>query len=309
MLTLFACPKPFRGRIGVIQRNAIRSWTLLRPQPEIILFGDEEGIAAFADELGVRHVPKVARNEFGTPLLDDFFAQARDFAAHPVLCYVNADIILLDDFLPALNRVRGWRAHFLMVGRRTDVDIRELWDFLSRDAQARLREFALISGKQRPAEWIDYFAFSKDLAADLLPLAIGRIRWDNWLIWHARSLGAPVVDASRCVLAIHQNHDYSHHPQGEAGIWQGEEARRNNALVGGWWRHYTTADATHLLTASAIVSNPHHWVVKFKRAAHHTTAPVWHPFLDFTRPLRQRLGLRKKTSSNSNAVKHAPENP
>jgi len=43
MLTLFALPKPFRGRNGIIQQNAIRSWTLLEPTPEIILFGDEFG--------------------------------------------------------------------------------------------------------------------------------------------------------------------------------------------------------------------------------------------------------------------------
>jgi hypothetical protein len=308
MLTLFACPKPFRGHIGVIQRNAIRSWTLLRPQPEIILFGDEEGIAPLAKEFDVRHVPKIARNDFGTPLLDDLFGQARELAAHEVLCYVNADIILLDDFLPALERVRAWSSRFLMVGRRTDVDINDSWNFSLPDGQARLRELALISGKQRPAEWIDYFAFNKDLAVGILPLAIGRLRWDNWLIWHARALHAPVVDATRVVLAIHQNHEYSHHPEGQAGIWQGEEARRNTALIGAWWRHNTTADATHVLAEAAIVSNLHHWVVKFKRAAHHITAPIWHPVLDFTRPLRQRLGLRKKSPSNSSVATQAPGN-
>jgi len=37
MLTLFTIPKAFQGHTGVIQRNAIRSWTLLRPECEIIL--------------------------------------------------------------------------------------------------------------------------------------------------------------------------------------------------------------------------------------------------------------------------------
>ena len=50
MLTIFAVPKPFRGHIGVIQRNAIRSWTLLRPACDIILMGNEEGIAEIAAE-------------------------------------------------------------------------------------------------------------------------------------------------------------------------------------------------------------------------------------------------------------------
>src|SRR5712691_10486867 len=66
MLTIFATPKPFRGHIAVIQRNAIRSWTLLRPACEIILMGNDGGTADIAAEFGVRYVPDVARNTLGT---------------------------------------------------------------------------------------------------------------------------------------------------------------------------------------------------------------------------------------------------
>src|ERR1041384_2312036 len=102
MLTLYTIPKPFRDHIGVIQRNAIHSWTRLRPRCEIILFGDDAGVAAAAAELGVRHVPAIARNEYGTPLVSDVFAQAQRLATHELLCYINADIILTGDFLPAV---------------------------------------------------------------------------------------------------------------------------------------------------------------------------------------------------------------
>jgi hypothetical protein len=47
-MTIFAIPKPFIGQIGVIQKNAIASWTKLSPRPEIILFGDEIGTGAIA---------------------------------------------------------------------------------------------------------------------------------------------------------------------------------------------------------------------------------------------------------------------
>lgn len=52
MLTLFTIAKPFRGPFAVIQRNTIRSWTLLRPACEIILFGDDDGSAEIAAEFG-----------------------------------------------------------------------------------------------------------------------------------------------------------------------------------------------------------------------------------------------------------------
>src|SRR5579863_2067444 len=73
MLTMFTTPKPFRGHIGVIQRNALKSWTLLHPDLEVILFGDDEGAAVVAGEFGLRHEPHVERNEFGTNRLDSMF--------------------------------------------------------------------------------------------------------------------------------------------------------------------------------------------------------------------------------------------
>jgi hypothetical protein len=59
VLTIFTIAKPFHGHIDVIQANAINSWLRLCPQPEIILFGNDEGTASTASQLGVRYVPDV----------------------------------------------------------------------------------------------------------------------------------------------------------------------------------------------------------------------------------------------------------
>src|SRR5690242_19136057 len=118
MLTIFATPKPFRGHIAVIQRNAIRSWTLLRPACEIILLGDEEGIAETAAEFGLRHISDVARNSFGTPLVSDLFRQAQQLSSRNFFCYVNSDIVLMDDFMEAIRRVAKEKSRFLLVGHR-----------------------------------------------------------------------------------------------------------------------------------------------------------------------------------------------
>src|SRR5215472_14298206 len=123
MLTIFALPKAFRGHTGVIQRNAIISWTRLQPRPEIILFGLDEGTAEIAKELGLRHVPTIECNQYGTPLLSDLFKKARALATNGVLCYVNSDILLLDEFMTSVGEVAKWRSRFLMVGRRTNLDL------------------------------------------------------------------------------------------------------------------------------------------------------------------------------------------
>src|SRR5439155_17039784 len=51
MLTFFTTAKPFHGHDGIIQRNALRSWTLLHPEVEVNLFGSEEGAAQTAKQL------------------------------------------------------------------------------------------------------------------------------------------------------------------------------------------------------------------------------------------------------------------
>src|ERR1051325_11584226 len=109
MLSFFACPKPFTdSHTAVIQRNAITSWTLLRPRPEILLFGDENGTSEICAELGLRHVPEIARNDFGTPLVNDIFCKAQLFATYKALCYINADIILTNGFMPATDQIVAW---------------------------------------------------------------------------------------------------------------------------------------------------------------------------------------------------------
>ena len=62
MIALFTVPKPFIGHIDTIQRNAMLSWTLLRPECEILLFGDEVGTAEVGNELCLRHMAEVECN-------------------------------------------------------------------------------------------------------------------------------------------------------------------------------------------------------------------------------------------------------
>jgi hypothetical protein len=251
MLTLFAIPKPFRGHVGVIQRNAIKSWAMLRPACEIVLLGDDDGTRDMAKECGALHVPEVARNEFGTPLLDSVFAAAERVAANDVLCYVNADMMLMNDFMAAVIRLAGQKPRFLMIGQRWDVGIDRPWDFDQPDWEERLRSHVSCHGAFLDPYGPDYFVFPRGLWQTLPPFAVGRFFWDYWLIFRARSMGVPVVDATECVMAIHQIHDYSHAPIGKDGVWT-PEAQRNLALTGGHEHFFTVGDATHVLTRRSV---------------------------------------------------------
>jgi hypothetical protein len=299
MITFFSTPKPFRGHIGVIQRNAIQSWKLAHPDAEVILFGSEEGAAEVANELRARHESEVDRNSLGTPLLSSLFDRAERLARHDRLCFLNADILLTEDFLAASKRLAQVHPRSLMVGRRCDVDITEPWDFSKPDWGNRLRLLARERGRLRPPQWIDFFVFPRGLLFQQVPpFAVGRPGYDNWLLWKVRSMRVPVVDATQVVLAIHQNHDYSHHPGGQSGLWQDIEARQNYALLGKG--HFATVDnATHRLTAKGLRPNYYHWVALAKRKASAARNATWFALLGLTRPLRRWLGLRQRQIPNS----------
>ncbi len=292
MITFFSTPKPFRGHIGIIQRNAIHSWMLTHPDAEVILFGNEEGAAEAAREFGARHEPDINRNSHGTPLLSSLFGRADALARHNRLCFLNADILLTDDFAAADAKLARLHDRSLLVGRRCDVDITEPLDFLNPDWCSQARALARARGKHRPSQWIDYFVFPRGLLhGQMPPFAVGRPGYDNWLLWKVRSMGVPVVDASDVVLAIHQNHDHSHHPGGRKGLWQDVEAQQNYALMDG---HFASIDnSTHRLTARGLRPNYYHWVAKARRAAQGARSAAWFGLLDATRPVRRWLGLHQ----------------
>jgi len=281
VLTLFALPKAFRGTIGVIQSNAIRSWLILGSECEVILLGDDEGTAQICSELGIRHIPNVERNEYGTPLVSSIFEIGQHAAMHQIVCYLNADIILLDDFLPAIRQVQ--RHRFLLTGQRWDLEIKEPVNFDRPDWAARLRTSAIQHGQLHPPSGFDYFVFPVGLFQNVPPLAIGRGGWDNWLLYRARAMKAPVIDATQMITAIHQNHDYSHHPQGTVGVWQGPERDRNVKLMGGTDNGFSLEYATLLLTPKGLhmASTPLHLYFRMR------AVPALHPRLHFLlRPFR-----------------------
>jgi hypothetical protein len=251
MITLFSCPKAFLGLMNVIQRNAIQSWRSLDPKVEVVLMGDDDGTSEVAKEFGLRHIPDVARNVSGTPLISSLFEKAQEQATHERMCYVNADILFMSDFMRAIQRVIHDMPGSLMVGRRWNLDVKEPLDF-STDWETRLAQEVSCRGKLAPHFAIDYFVFPKGTLAEIPPFAVGRPAWDNWVLYRARREGIPVVDLTRAVTVIHQNHDYSHHPGGWAGAMKGEESKQNIQLAGEVGHVYSLLDAQYCLTQNGV---------------------------------------------------------
>jgi hypothetical protein len=70
--------------------------------------------------------------------LDHMFHRAQQLARFPLCGYVNCDIILLHDFLEALQRTADAYPKFLMVGKHGDMDITAPLPFTSPNWQSQL---------------------------------------------------------------------------------------------------------------------------------------------------------------------------
>jgi hypothetical protein len=246
LLTIFSAPKSFIDpHINVIQRNAIQSWLHLGTDVEVLLIGEEPGMREVATEYNVHQLPNVARNHAGTPLVSSIFDLARHASRSPLLAYLNADILLLPDFITAAKLVNHQLDYFLMIGQRWDLDVRDLLDF-SYGWEQHLCSDVGARGQMHLPAGSDYFLFSRSQFVEMPDFAIGRAGWDNWMIYYARQKGWPVIDGTPSIMAIHQDHDYRHLPGGRPHYEQ-PESRQNEALAGGSSNLYMVLDSDRQL--------------------------------------------------------------
>ena len=263
-ITLFSAPKPFTNpHIAMIQRNAVKSWTLL-PDVEVILLGNEAGLAEAAQELGVEHIPEVELNANGTPLISSMFQLARENSHSDLLCIINADMLLMPDFLEAARSSRLQRDSFVLLSQRWDLDITQPIEF-TEGWQNRLSSTVHRRGSLHRPAGSDFFLFPRSCYIDLPDFTIGRAGWDNWMIYKARREKWTVIDCTPSVMIIHQNHDYSHLPGGKPH-YEHPDTNENIRLAGGEANiRYTILDATHQLAPGGKLVRPKLSYLRFMR--------------------------------------------
>ncbi|MEN6579020.1 MAG: hypothetical protein ABFD05_00165 [Anaerolineaceae bacterium] len=255
LLTLFTAPKPFTNpHVDLIQRNALRSWQALGEDVSVVLVGDEAGMAQVAKEMHFLHLPQVACNALGTPLISSIFALARSVNDSPYLVYANADIILFPELLEVVPKVGAEMERFLMIGQRWDFEVTEPLKFDQGWVQP-LRQRAHTQGKLHIRTGSDYFVYPRGCFQELPDFTVGRAGWDNWMIYQARLKGWAVVDATNALDVIHQSHDYSHLPNGQAH-YRLPETGENIRLAGGRRTIFEIDDSTHAIIRGKIEPVP-----------------------------------------------------
>ncbi|HEY9529637.1 MAG TPA: hypothetical protein VIR02_21275 [Anaerolineales bacterium] len=263
-ITLFSAPKPFTNpHIAMIQRNAIQSWTLL-PDVQVILLGNEVGLAETANDLGVKHIPEVELNANGTPLISSMFQLARENSHGDLLCIINADMILMPDFVEAARLSRLQRDRFVLLSQRWDLEVTQPIEF-TEGWQNRLSSTVHRQGSLHRPAGSDFFLFPLSCYIDIPDFTIGRAGWDNWMIYKARKEKWTVIDCTPSVMIVHQNHDYSHLPGGKPH-YEHPDTNENIRLAGGEANiRYTILDATHQLSPGGKLVRPKPSYLRFMR--------------------------------------------
>ncbi len=264
LITLFSAPKAFIDpHIAMIQRNAIQSWKALGDSVEVLLLGEEEGFEKIARELGVRWIPELQQNSDGTPLISSMFEQAMKNGQGKLMAIVNADIILLPDFVKTAQSIAEQDKPFLLMGQRWDLDVRKPLSFAG-EWHSELSMFVQQEGKLHKSKGSDYFIFPREAFPHFPKFAIGRAGWDNWTIYHARKEGWLVIDATEAITVIHQQHDYSHLPGGKIHYTL-PESDENLRIAGGKRHIFTLFDTNFRLDRKGQIRNAPLNPVKIKR--------------------------------------------
>ena len=251
-LTICCTPKRFDGQFRRIQLNAFRSWAALDPRPFVMVFGSESGTREVCEEFGFTHFPEVKTSPSGIPYLDDLLTKARAECVTSHLGYVNADIILLSDFVSVfrecigLSRDAAFACSPINFRLERDLDTAEpLWEEL-------LRQETVSSEAVPTTVGADVFVLPLDSLTKVPQLAIGAYWFDFWFLWRIAFSRGPGIDTTPALLAIHQDHSESSHTHASNRI-STFDSDQNARFLRWWQRLCWRVDLPYEMTSQGVI--------------------------------------------------------
>ena len=177
-VTFISIPRYFHGIHNALQKCAIESWKALRPEPQILLVGDEFNLSESALELGVQHIKCARRNQWHAPLLNEYLKTALSQIKTEFVAVVSSDVLL------------DWR-------------LVEAFETVSK----KFPNFLLTAAPQASSSKPRLFLFPTNLLAYIPPLAVGRDLTACWLLSEFFLRSIPIIDGSTFIQMRHQEHD------------------------------------------------------------------------------------------------------
>jgi len=198
-LTFFTIPQAFDNQSNLMQWQAIKSWTLLNPKPDIFLLGNAPGVAAIANELGLYHIPNVDQNSS----ISDIAKWLDRIINNTILVYLNPSVILTEGFTQTIQYVDN--AHFLLTGQYRTLQMEGLIDFNDTQWPHQLRITADKQAMPQGQLQNVYLVFTKQLLKQLFVLDPNvEYSFEKQLFYAALRKYYPIIDGSSIITPFLQ---------------------------------------------------------------------------------------------------------
>lgn len=191
--------------------NSLESWNRLECVSEVFVFSDNLTQSDLSQYSGKAKVFPSHEQE-RPPLVKNLFTDVFENSNNDFFCYLNSDILLLSDFCNSFKECTLKFENFQMIGRRWNWQD-DGWKRFSATVTDREILETVQSGAHElhPHTGVDYFCFNREVhekQIDNMPdFYIARRRFDHYLSYCPRNVGAEVVDCSNKIYCIH--HDES----------------------------------------------------------------------------------------------------
>ena len=220
-ITFITTLKPYTDLYTPIQVNAINSWLNLDMDKQILVYTEhkEETEKHFADHLDIIKVitPKRITKSNAVYVSDVFYAPYDYTEKDDILCYINSDMIMLDDFVKSVDTVlhkNDYRSNpYYISGRRWEWkdsnEYKKFHDFSDKENFLKYVESTVKkSGYMGLVFSADYFIHPRSLFEGKIPedMILGRCVWGSWIARAAKRLQANTFDIFKTCFSIHPFH-------------------------------------------------------------------------------------------------------
>jgi len=201
-LTFFTIPQAFEDEYDLIQRNAIKSWTLFNPEPDIFLLGNALDVASIANEFGLYHIPNIDQNAS----ISEIAKWLDRLINNTILVYLNPCVILTKDFTNTIQEIYNNQDHFFLTGQYRTIQTEGVIDFNDSQWQHKLRVMADKQGmSQGQLQDNIYLIFNKQLLKQLFILNHNaEYTWEQQLFYAALRKYYPIIDGSPIITTFLQ---------------------------------------------------------------------------------------------------------
>ena len=171
-----------------LQKAVMRAWKSIHPSLELVVFTDSEYWKNQATKLGITWTDEFYTNPNGTPFLTSMTDWIQSHYVSQYYGFINADILVHSNLYDLLIYITKEivSSHILIVGRRYNSYVVED-DLIALRSREDFDQF-IASETYLSEQFIpvaqDFFFFTEHSLPgnQLLPVVIGRNRYDNYLL-------------------------------------------------------------------------------------------------------------------------------